>query len=251
MAKKKTTTTAKAEAPSQTGTAITPVTAADLVTAGIVDFKLTKEDLIDLLVEEAAASAEADVKRIRAALDESVREHTDAQVARKAAWEHAAKRTPVVLAAMKMFSTVTWSNHNWWGASTAAVVAACSNKPGGPAVAHVLLSAEVLADDPGVAAAVARVDRAAEAYSALLEEFHLAEVTQERIKSSPRKIRVALVRQVLGNNDKGRFALDNASHLAAGVLDAARESVRASREANEVRCVHYPTPVVVSSGSDS
>jgi len=208
--------------PAVTNTALTPITAADLVSAGIVDFKLTKDDLIDLLVEEATRVAQEDLDRLHAEATASNRRCEELVAQCTEALRTYIKRSPVFLAAAEGYPDYKWLPHHGEGV---VVVVFGSSEMGYALRLDFAINGH--ANAPTVKAARDALSEHRKYCDTLNTKIYEAQEIHSRIKSSSRKLRAALIRQVLATNNQGKLTLDQVGALATSVLSAVSASVAA------------------------
>ena len=206
--------------PAVINTALTPITAADLVSAGIVDFKLTKDDLIDLLVEEATRAAQEDLDRLNAEATASNRRCEELVAQCTEALQTYIKRSPVFLAAAE-----SYHDHKWVGSHGEGVVVFGSSAMGYALRLDFAINGH--ANAPTVKAARDALSEHRKYCDTLNTKIYEAQEIHSRIKSSSRKLRAALIRQVLATNNQGKLTLDQVGALATSVLSAVSASVAA------------------------
>jgi len=189
------------------------VSLAELASAGITEFKLTKEDIVDLLVSEAAASVEAEIAAYdaeTAVLEAAEKAKQEAVLEEVKAWYLA---HPVGKALMAAFPGRDFDVH---GLTSVALLSKSPNLQGATTIEACLtleLPAELrqAATQPGRCSDMGYTRRGGRQTLS----FKL-----DQVEHSTKKLKTQLVRKILSGSETGANVLSNVKGLSADFLAA-------------------------------
>jgi hypothetical protein len=185
----------------------TPVTLSTLSAAGIADFKMTKEDLIDLLVEEATTQAEQALSMAAAAWRSADANLSAAKEKRDAVLSAALINDPTVQAFGRLLGVKPDVSYSMLRFSNLTSV----------------YTENFLAYLTGVneelKQAQTHYDETLKAQNHAGAALRKAEHHLDTVINSSKKLRVSLIKKILANNPQGTLVLDNVKVLASTVLE--------------------------------
>lgn len=201
--------------------AIVPeMSSADLLTAGVADFKLTKDDLIDLLVDEAETTLRAEVAIAEAAYNAADAELTAAHEAHSEERErlHINLYAAEIAALRKLFAPDIQmeARGNFSGVN---VVFHTGDVP-----RKVLLDVDLAASSRHSTFAqelqpfADRLKIARQVCTDANDKLHEARARLRELRTSSKKLRTQLIRKVLSSNTNGENILANVKNLSQQFL---------------------------------
>jgi len=194
------------------------VSLAELASAGITEFKLTKEDIVDLLVSEAAASVEAEIAAYdveTAVLEAAEKAKHEATLKEVLAWYQAHPAGQALQAAFP------GRDFEIYGTTQFALL----NKPlssGYPTTIEASLTLTLPAELNSAALEAMGCLRTSDSRAVWIRSDGRAKLSYKlsQVERSTKKLKTQLVRKILSGSETGANVLSNVKGLSADFLAA-------------------------------